>query len=80
MDFFRNIFWSPVSRIVPKNVKGGPWEVFEYPFFCKIEKIEGETLWRHFKKCEKKSHKAGKNLHKKFFFKPSNPRPSKKPN
>ena len=32
------IFWSPVSRIVPQNVKGGPLGVFEHPFFCKIEK------------------------------------------
>ena len=29
-------FWSPVSRIVPKNVKGWPLGVFEHPFFCKI--------------------------------------------
>ena len=36
-----NIFWSPVSRIVPKNVKGGPLEVFEHPFSCIIEKKEG---------------------------------------
>ena len=28
---------SPVSRVVPKNVKGGPLRVFEHPFFCKIE-------------------------------------------
>ena len=35
-NFFFVFFWSPVSRIVPKNVKGGPLEVFEHPFFCKI--------------------------------------------
>ena len=63
--FFRNIFWSPVSRIVPKNVKGVPWGVFEYPFFCKIEKIEGGTLWRHLKKLRKKVSQSRKNLHKK---------------
>ena len=26
--FFRNFSWSPVSRIVPKNVKGGPFGSF----------------------------------------------------
>ena len=44
--FFRNVFLklflkSPISRIVPKNVKGGLLEVFEHPFFCKIDKNEG---------------------------------------
>ena len=29
---------SPVSRIVPKNVNGGPFGVFEHPFCCKIGK------------------------------------------
>ena len=36
-ETFVEFFWSPVSRIVPKNVKGGPLVVFDYPFFCKIE-------------------------------------------
>ena len=62
---------------MPKNVKGGPWGVFEYPFFCKIEKIEGGTLWRHLKKLRKKSHKADKKFGHGL---DSNPRPSKKPN
>ena len=35
-----DFFWSPVSRIVPKNVKGGTLGVFEHSFFCKIEKNE----------------------------------------
>ena len=26
-------FWSPVSRIEPKNVKRGPLVVFQHPFF-----------------------------------------------
>ena len=58
-------FWSPVSRIVPKNVKGGPLGVFEHPFFCKIEKIEGgpsETL----KKFAKKSLTMPKTCTKNF--------------
>ena len=42
--FLIRFFWSPVSRIVPKNVEGGPLGVFEHPFFCKIEKNEGGTL------------------------------------
>ena len=45
-EFFLNFFWSRISRIVPKNVKGGPLGVFEHPFFCKIEKIEGRGPFR----------------------------------
>ena len=33
--FFSNFFWSPVSRIVPKNVKEEPLGVFEHAFFAK---------------------------------------------
>ena len=36
--FFRKFLWSPVSCIVPKNVKGGPVGLFEHPFSCKIGK------------------------------------------
>ena len=36
--FFFDFFWSPASRIVPKNVKGEPLRVLEHPFFWKIEK------------------------------------------
>ena len=42
-----------------KNVKGGPLGVFEYPFFCKIEKIEGgllETLKELAKKLTKRKN------------------------
>ena len=31
LKIFFNFFWSPVSRTVPKNVKGGPLGVFEHP-------------------------------------------------
>ena len=41
LNFFSIFFWSPVSRIVPKNVKGGLLGVFEHPFFCIIGKNEG---------------------------------------
>ena len=56
-------FWSAVSRIVPKNVKGGSLGVFEHQFFCKIEKNEG-ALWRHLKNLRKKSHEAEKPAQK----------------
>ena len=48
-DFFRNFCRNvfAVSRIVPKNLNMGPLGVFEHPFFCKMEKIEGGTLWGH---------------------------------
>ena len=76
-----NIFWSPGSRIVPKNVKGGPLGVFEYPFFAIGDPLE--TL----KKIAKKVSQSRNNLHKKYFGqgRDSNPRPSawqtsKKPN
>ena len=62
-------FWSPVSRIVPKNVKEGPLEVFEHPFFCKIEKNEGGPFGDMEKICEKKSHKAEKTCTKNFLVK-----------
>ena len=52
IKFFFEFFWSPVSRTVPKSVKGGPLGVFEHPFFCKIEK---------------KSHKAEITCTKKFW-------------
>ena len=54
---------SPVSRIVSKNVKGDPLGVFQHPFFCKIEKIEGGPFG-DIKKMRKKSHKAEKTCKK----------------
>ena len=33
-----DFFWSPVSRIVPKNVKGGPLGIFEHRFFLQNRK------------------------------------------
>ena len=72
MIFFLIFFWSPVSRIVPKNVKEGPLEVFEHPFFCKIEKNEGGNPFKTFKKFAKKISQSRKNLHKKFLVKDDN--------
>ena len=55
IEKFSNYFWSPVSRIVPKNVKGGPLGAFEHPFFRKIEnKMKGDLL-ETLKKFAKKS-------------------------
>ena len=37
-DFFKKkfeFFWSPVSRIVPKNVKGGLWDFLNIHSFAK---------------------------------------------
>ena len=41
---------------MPKNVKGGPLGVFEHP----LTKMKGDIK----EICEKKYHKAEKNLHK----------------
>ena len=70
-------FWSPVSRIVPKNAKGGSLGVFEHPFFCKIEKNEGGPFG-DIKKIAKKVSQSRNNQHKKIFGqgRDSNPRPS----
>ena len=54
---------------MPENVKGRPLGVFEHPFFCKIGKNEGGPFGDIIKTCEKKYHKAEKNLHKKFLVK-----------
>ena len=65
MIFFFEFFWSPVSRIVPKNVKRGPLEVFEHPFFSKKEKNEGGPFGGIKKNCEK-SYNAEKTCTKNF--------------
>ena len=65
--FFFDFFWFPVSRIVPKHVKGGTLGVFEHLFFCKIDKKMTGGPFGDF--CEKKSHKAEKKLHKKILVK-----------
>ena len=67
---------SLVSRIVPKNVKGGPLGVFQHPFFCKIEKKLKGTLWRHLKNCEKSLKKPKKHAKKIGQVRDSNPRSS----
>ena len=35
---------SPVSRIVPRNLKGGPFGIFKDPICYKISKNEGEPV------------------------------------
>ena len=60
-------FWSPVSRLVPKNVKEGPLGVFQHPFFCKIEtKMKWDPL-ETLRKIAKKVSQCRKNLHKNFW-------------
>ena len=51
---------------MPKIVNGRPLGLFEHPFFWKIEKSEGETLWRYLKNL-RKSHKAEITYTKKFW-------------
>ena len=69
-EFFFEIFLkSPVSRIVPKNVKGDPLGFFERPIRCKIsKKLKGgplenplETLKKFAKKVSKQKLHAQKN-------------------
>ena len=52
---FPEIFLKfPVSRIVPKNVKGGPFGVFlNIHSVAKYKKIDGGTLWSNKKISEK---------------------------
>ena len=63
---------------MPKNVREGPLGAFEHPFFCKIEKIEGVTPWRHLKNLRKKVSQTRKKPGQKFFSqgRDSNPRSS----
>ena len=66
--YFVEFFWSPVSRIVPKNVKEGPLGICEHPFFCKIDiKKIGEKKSQSRKKPALKIFGQGRD---------SNPRPS----
>ena len=44
---------------MPKTVKGGPFEIFQHPFCCKISKNKGVSLGT-LKSFERKSHKAEK--------------------
>ena len=68
-ELFFHFFWSPVSRIVPKNVKGrgGALGVFEHPVFRKIEnKLKGDPL-ETFEKFAKKSVTKPKSPAQKIF-------------
>ena len=66
IPIFKEIFLSPVSRIVPK-CKRGPLGVFEHPFFCKIGKMK-EALWRP-QKFAKKVSQSRKKPAQKFLVK-----------
>ena len=65
MNFFQIFLVSGKSHGA-ENVKKGVLGVFEHPFFCKIEKNEGDPL-ETLKKFAKKSHKAEKTCTKHFW-------------
>ena len=65
-EFFFEIFWSPVSRIVPKICKRGPLGGFELPFLCKIKKMKGGPFGDIKKICEKSLTKPKKPAQKKL--------------
>ena len=49
------------SLIVPKNLKKGPFGIFNIRSVAKYQKNERRTLWGHLNNIEKKSHKAEKS-------------------
>ena len=49
------------SRIVPKNVKGGPLWIYQHTFRCKISKNSKWDPLGTIKIFQKKSHSAEKN-------------------
>ena len=63
---FLIFFWSPVSRIVPKNVKGAPVAVFEIYFFAKLKKMKKRPFGDLKKICEKSLTKPKKPAQKIF--------------
>ena len=63
---------------MPKKCKRGPLGVFEHPFFCKIEKTEGDPV-EALKKLQKNVSQCRKKSAQKINFghgRDSNPRPS----
>ena len=64
MNFSSNCFWSPVSCIVQRKVKEGPWGIFEHPFFSNIEKMKGAPFGDNKKICEKSLTKPKKPAQK----------------
>ena len=70
-EIFFNFFWSLVSRIVPKNVKGGTlWDFLNIHSVAKYQKLMGGTI----KKSEKnQSHSAEKKRGKSHSFEKSGP-------
>ena len=74
--FFGIFMKSAVSRIVPKNVKGGPFGIFGTTILLQNIKIEAGTLWRHWKHLRKKVSQSRNTMHKNFGHgRDSNPRP-----
>ena len=74
----KNYFFSEFFLVLGKShsadiCKRGHLGVFEHPFFGKIGKNEGGTLWRHLKNLRKKVSLSRKQLleafEKKYLFK-----------
>ena len=65
----KNSFFSfEKCRIVPtKNVKGALLDLLTYILLQNNKKLEGGTLWGHYKIFEKKSHSAEKNRKRGIF-------------
>ena len=60
---FLQLFWSPVSHIVPKKVKGGPFREFlNVHFFAKIEEGPLETFKKYAKKSLTKLKKSAQKV------------------
>ena len=67
-NFFFEFFWSPVSRIsAKKRKKRGSLEIFEHPFFYKIEKKMKRDPLETFEKFAKKSLTKPKKPAQKIF-------------
>ena len=60
-DFFQFFLKFPVSRIVPKNVKGGTlWDFLNIHSVAKYQKLMGGTIKKFRKKISHSAEKRGK--------------------
>ena len=76
-NFFSIFFEVSGESHSAEKSKRGPLEIFEHPFCCKREKIEGGTLWRNLKNLQKKVSRSRNNKQKIFGHgRDSIPRPS----
>ena len=62
LEIFEKNFSFGKCRVVPKNVKGGPFLIYKHTFCCKITKNSKGGPFGDIKKIsKKKSHSAEKN-------------------